>query len=64
MKCKYCDYENPNEAIICECCGAVLGVKAHSSEDKKQIKKNRKEKARKEKASKENQVHEDVQEPQ
>jgi len=56
MKCKYCDYENPKDAVKCECCGAMLSTQRSVDFYKKQAKKRikpKKEKRRREKAEKE-----------
>jgi len=39
MKCKYCDYENPEGAIVCECCGATLATQRSVEFYKRQAKK-------------------------
>jgi len=53
MKCKYCDYENPKDAIVCECCGATLATQRSIAFYKKEAKRKAKDKPRKEKPVKE-----------
>jgi len=53
MKCKYCDYENPKDAIVCECCGATLAtqrsIEYYRKEARKKVKPKKEKKAKKEK---------------
>ena len=36
VKCKYCDYENEKDAIVCECCGASLSSQRSAKDMKKE----------------------------
>lgn len=47
MRCKYCDYENPKEAIVCECCGATLATQRSIEFYKKEARKRKRQKAEK-----------------
>ena len=39
MKCKYCDYENKKDAVLCECCGATLSTQRSVKEQKREAKR-------------------------
>jgi len=61
MKCKYCDYENPKDAIVCECCGATLATQKSIEFYKKEARKKLKtkpERVKKERPVKEKTVKE------
>ena len=50
MKCKYCDYENPKDAIRCECCGATLATQRSIDFYRKEAKRRKKNPRREQKA--------------